>query len=175
MATGNFSLKIMVLVFKKSFLMSALCLLMRDKWGQQNVSKQKKMDRHRKGHCCLSIHLRCTWKSSMMTAHPSATGDYWASWNQTKNYLHPSCITFLLSSFVLFFFFIFLSTHFVEYFIFVSFACESVLRVCAQCWQAAKTQLSGVWEGEVEGTGYGKRAQEMVLVGKQKVTTQGND
>ena len=27
--------------------------------GQQNLSKHKKSDRQRKGHCCLSIHLRC--------------------------------------------------------------------------------------------------------------------
>lgn len=155
--------------------MSALCLLMRDKWGQQNVSKQKKMDRHWKGHCCLSIHLRCTWKSSTMTVHPSATGVLLSPLEPNQK-LSPSIMHhFSPLFFCLVFFFIFLSTHFVEYFIFVSFACVSVLRVCAQCWQAAKTQLSGVWEGEVEGTEYGKRAQEIVLVGKQKVTTQGND
>lgn len=32
------------------------------------------MDRQWKGYCCLSIHLRCTWKSSTMTAHPSDMG-----------------------------------------------------------------------------------------------------
>lgn len=51
-----------------------VCVWVGDKCGQQNVSKQRKMDRQRKGHCCLSIHLRCMWKSSTMTAHPSATG-----------------------------------------------------------------------------------------------------
>lgn len=43
--------------------------------GQRNVSKPgEKTDRQREGHCGLSIHLRCTWKSSTMTAHSSATG-----------------------------------------------------------------------------------------------------
>lgn len=56
-----------------------------DERGQQKVSKQRKMDRQRKGYCCLSIHLRCTWKSSTMTAHPSATGVLLSLLEQNQN------------------------------------------------------------------------------------------
>lgn len=111
----------------------------------------------------------------MMTAHPSATGVL-LSLLEPNQKLSPSIMHhFSLLFFCLFFFSIFLSTHFVEYFIFVKF---SLVRVCCECVPSADKQpkLSSrvCGRGEVEGTGYAKRAQEIVLVGKQKVTTQGN-
>lgn len=61
-----------IFVFRNWFL--SVCLCVWEQCGQQKASKQRKIDRQWKEHCCLSIHLRCTWKSSTMTAHPSATG-----------------------------------------------------------------------------------------------------
>ena len=63
------------------------------KWcGEQNLSM---MDRQWKGHCCLSIHLRCTWKSSTMTAHPSDTGVQLSLLEQNQasalSIMHPFC------------------------------------------------------------------------------------
>lgn len=100
LATGNFSLKITVIIFKNSSdepPCKCVCLHVYgwgDKCGQQNESKQKKMDRQGKDHCCLSIHLRCTWKSSTMTAHPSATGALLSllEQNQKTNSIHHASL-----------------------------------------------------------------------------------
>lgn len=60
--------------------------------GEQNVSM---MDREWKGHCCLSIHLRCIWKSSTMTAHPSDMGVQLSLLEQNQasalSIMHPFC------------------------------------------------------------------------------------
>lgn len=63
------------------------------KWcGEQNFSM---MDREWRGHCCLSIHLRCTWKSSAMTAHPSDMGVQLSLLEQNQasalSIMHPFC------------------------------------------------------------------------------------
>lgn len=99
-----------------------VCVWEGDKCGQPNVSKQRKMDRQQKGHCCLSIHLRCTWKSSTMTAHPSATGVLLSLLEQNQK---PS-LSIMHHFSPLLFSLTFLSARCVEYCIFLGrfgFAC----------------------------------------------------
>lgn len=48
-----------------------------------------------RGHCCLSIHLRCRRKSSTMTAHPSDMGVQLSLLEQNQasalSIMHPFC------------------------------------------------------------------------------------
>lgn len=97
LATSKFSQKNNSISIPKTLIWWAPCVWVGEQCGQQNGSKRKKMDRRRKGHCCLSIHLRCSWKSSTMTPHPSATGVLLSLLEQNQNST-LSIIPFLLFS-----------------------------------------------------------------------------
>lgn len=149
-----------------------VCVWAADECGQQNVSKQRKMDRQREGHCCLSIHLRCTWKSSTMTAHPSATGVLLSllehSQKPSLSIMHHFSSSLRSHVFVYTFCRIF---NVLERGVSFGFAFVSVC--VADKWSKLS---SNVWKGKKIGYRQRGEAQEMVKVdGETKVRTQGSD
>lgn len=81
-----------IIGYNNEYLIISVCVCVGEWCGQQNLSM---MDRQWKGHCCLSIHLRCTWKSSTMTAHPSDMGVQLSLLEQNQalalSIMHPVC------------------------------------------------------------------------------------